>query len=199
VIGRIRGVLVEKRPPRIMVDCHGVGYELEAPMTTICVLPDIDQEVTLMTHLIVRDDAHLLFAFATEPERRLFRILIKVSGVGAKVALAILSGIQVEEFVKCVHAGEANRLTGLPGIGKKTAERLIVEMRDRVNDWTEGPVTVSGIESAVARDAVGDAISALIGLGYKPQEASRSVHALDSTNMSSEDIIREALKGFINN
>lgn len=199
MIGRIRGLLIEKRPPLVVVDCQGVGYEVEVPMTTLWVLPDITQEVTLLTHLVVRDDAHLLFGFATEAERRLFRTLIKVNGIGAKVALAILSGIQVDDFVECVHSGDAARLTALPGIGKKTAERLIVEMRDRVNDWSPaGPVAGAKTPLPVA-DAVSDAISALIGLGYKPQVASRCVHALDSAGMTSEDIIRESLKAFVKN
>lgn len=198
MIGRLRGVLVEKHPPRLVVECHGVGYELEAPMTTIWSLPDLHQEVLLHTHLVVREDAHLLFGFATLAERRLFQGLLKVSGVGAKVALAILSGIQADEFVVCVQQGDAARLTALPGIGKKTAERLIVEMRDRVADWSDGtPLAPAAFAAGVAPDAVTDAVSGLIALGYKPQDASRFVHALDTAGKPSEEIIREVLKGLV--
>ena len=198
MIGRLRGTLVEKHPPRLVVDCHGVGYELEAPMTTIWSLPDLNHEVLLYTQLIVREDAHLLFGFATVAERRLFQSLLKVSGVGAKVALAILSGIQADEFVLCVQQGDTARLTALPGIGKKTAERLIVEMRDRVADWSDGtPFVPTAAAVNTAPDAVSDAISGLIALGYKPQDASRFVHALDTAGKPSEEIIREVLKGLV--
>ena len=121
MIGRLRGTLIEKNPPQLVVDCGGVGYEIEAPMTTIWNLPEVDNAVNLYTHLVVRDDAHLLFGFATEAERLLFRSLLKVSGIGAKVALSILSGIESDEFVQCVNSGDSARLTALPGIGKKTA------------------------------------------------------------------------------
>ena len=134
MIGRISGLLIEKRPPQIIIDCNGVGYEIEAPMTTIWALPDINQQVSLYTHLAVRDDAHLLYGFSTEGERRLFRSLLKVNGVGTKMALVILSGMDANAFAECVHAEDTARLTALPGVGKKTAERLIVEMRDRVDD-----------------------------------------------------------------
>ena len=163
-------------------------------MTTVWSLPDLQATVTLLTHLIVRDDAHLLFGFATEEERKLFRSLIKVSGIGAKVALAILSGIEAGEFVQCVHESNAARLTALPGIGKKTAERLIVEMRDRVGDWAPVNVQAAATMSDGSGNAVSDAISGLIALGYKPPEASRLVLELDSVGKSSEDIIREVLK-----
>ncbi len=194
MISRIQGVLVEKRPPWIVIDCHGVGYELEVPMTTVWTLPDLNATVTILTHLIVRDDAHLLFGFATEAERKLFRSLIKVSGIGAKVALAILSGIETEEFVQCVHESNAARLTALPGIGKKTAERLIVEMRDRVGDWAPTNLPATATPGRPVGNAVSDAISGLIALGYKPPEASRLVLELDADGKSSEDIIREVLK-----
>jgi Holliday junction DNA helicase RuvA len=198
MIGRLRGILVEKHPPRLVVDCHGVGYELEAPMTTIWNLPDLNQEVLLYTQLIVREDAHLLFGFGTLAERRLFQSLLKVSGVGAKVALAILSGMQADEFVACVQHGDTARLTALPGIGKKTAERLIVEMRDRVADWSDGGhIAPAPSAGTAAPDAVSDAISGLIALGYKPQDASRFVHALQTTGKPSEEIIREVLKALV--
>jgi len=195
VIGRLRGTLLEKHPPRLLVDCQGVGYEVEASMTTIWALPDPGQEVTLHTTLIVREDAHLLFGFATLAERRLFQSLLKVNGVGARMALTILSGIQPEDFVVCIQRGDTARLTSLPGIGKKTAERLLVEMRDRVADWAsvEG-VSISLPSEAPPTDAVADAVSGLIALGYKPQEASRLVHAVDATGKTSEALIREVLR-----
>ncbi|HCU89092.1 MAG TPA: Holliday junction branch migration protein RuvA [Gammaproteobacteria bacterium] len=194
MISRIQGILIEKRPPWLVVDCNGVGYELEAPMTTVWTLPELNKTVTILTHLIVRDDAHLLFGFATEAERNLFRSLIKVSGIGSKVALAILSGIESKEFVQCVHESNAARLTALPGIGKKTAERLIVEMRDRVGDWAPANLNAMAAPSAPAGNAVNDAISGLIALGYKPPEASRLVLELDGNDKSSEEIIREVLR-----
>ena len=197
MIGRLRGLLIEKRPPRLLVECHGVGYEVEAPMTTIWALPELNQEVVLHTHLQVREDAHSLYAFATLAERELFQALLKVSGVGAKMALAVLSGMQVDEFVLAVQRGDATRLTTLPGIGKKTAERLIVEMRDRVSDWAgTAAVPVAGVPAMpAATDAVADAVSALISLGYKPQEASRLVSLVETDGKPSDAIIREVLRG----
>lgn len=197
MIGRIRGILVDKHPPRVLVDCHGVGYEIDAPMSTIWALPELNHEVVLHTQLVVREDAQNLYGFATLAERALFQGLLKVSGIGARMALAVLSGMQVDEFVVCVQRGDATRLTSLPGIGKKTAERLIVEMRDRVADWAEAtglPVT-SAVAVPPAGDAVADAVSGLIALGYKPQEASRLVHGLDTDGKTSEAIIREVLRG----
>jgi holliday junction DNA helicase RuvA len=194
LISRLQGILVEKCPPRVVIDCHGVGYELEVPMTTAWSLPDLNAQVTLLAHLVVRDDAHLLFGFATEGERRLFRDLIKVSGVGAKVALAILSGIEVGEFIRCVHESNTARLTTVPGIGKKTAERLIVEMRDRVGDWAPVAASAPAVPGSGRAEAVSDAINGLITLGYKPPEASRLVLELETAGKSSEAIIREALK-----
>jgi Holliday junction DNA helicase RuvA len=194
MISRLKGILAEKRPPWIVIDCHGVGYELEVPMTTVWLLPELNSEVVLLTHLVVRDDAHLLFGFATEAERQLFRSLIKVSGIGAKVALAILSGIEADEFVRCVHESNTARLTSLPGIGKKTAERLIVEMRDRVGDWALRDLPRAASATAVRADAVSDAISGLIALGYKPPEASRLVLETDTDGRQSDEIIRDVLK-----
>ncbi|MGH8659118.1 MAG: Holliday junction branch migration protein RuvA [Gammaproteobacteria bacterium] len=196
MIGRLRGLLLEKRPPFLLLEVQGVGYELEAPMSTFVNLPGLQKETSLYTHLIVREDAHLLFGFISENERRLFRALIKVSGVGAKLALAILSG-GPEEFVRCVQQSDATRLTRLPGIGKKTAERLIVEMRDRVAQWDEelaSGVHLGRAETA-AGDEVADAVAGLISLGYKPQEASRSVRAVAAKEgLSTEEIIRRALR-----
>lgn len=196
MIGRLRGILAEKKPPYLLLDVNGVGYELEAPMGTIFQLPEVGTEVTLHTHLVVRDDAHLLFAFATETERTLFRTLIKVNGVGAKLALTILSGISADEFARCVHDGDTASLVRLPGVGKKTAERLIVEMKDRLDDWQPAPVLpgAEGVATAPAGDAVKDAISALVSLGYKPPEASRLISKLDTEGLDSEELIRGALK-----
>jgi len=198
MIGRLTGVVLERQPPSLLVDVHGVGYELEAPMSTFYALPGGDRPVTLYTHLVVREDAQQLYGFASADERRLFRALIKVNGIGARLALAILSGIEVREFASCVELGDTARLTSLPGIGKRTAERLIVEMRDRLSDWSAPVAGAAGPQSpAPAGDAVADAVSALVALGYKPAEASRHVHALETAGRGSEDLIREALKAMV--
>jgi len=197
MIGRLRGKLIQKQPPWLLIDVQGVAYEVEAPMTTIYKLPAIDEELTLFTHLVIRDDAHLLFGFAEEQERLLFRTLIKVNGVGAKMALAILSGMEADEFAQCIRDGDGARLTRLPGVGKKTAERLIVEMRDKLKNWQSlsGSTTNSQNRSLViSSDPADEAVSALVSLGYKPQEASKYVLAVASDEMNSEEIIREALK-----
>ncbi len=196
MIGQLRGILAEKQPPLLLIDVGGVGYEVEAPMSTFYQLPETGATVTLHTHMVVRDDAHLLFGFASEGERRLFRTLIKVNGVGAKMALTILSGIAADEFARCVQENDTAALVRLPGVGKKTAERLIVEMRDRLDDW-EGAVTLPGVAPVEARggnDELRDAISALVSLGYKPPEASRLVSKVETEGLSSEEIIRAALK-----
>ena len=199
MIGYLRGTIKKKQPPLLLLDVQGVGYEVEAPMTTFYTLPKPEAEVKIFTHLLVRDDAHLLFGFATENERHLFRTLIKVNGVGAKMALTILSGMEADEFASCVQGNDAARLTKLPGVGKKTAERLIVEMRDKLNDI---PTSVSGAAmpdaaSEAANDPVNEAVSALIGLGYKAPEASRYVLAVAPEGLSSEELIREALKNSV--
>ncbi len=197
MIGRLRGTLLDKKPPQLLLDVGGVGYEVEAPMSTFYQLPAVGGEVILHTHLAVREDAHLLYGFASERERSLFRALIKVNGVGAKMALAILSGMNADTFVRCIQENDATSLTRLPGIGKKTAERLIVEMRDRLADWQDSGVlpVVMAAPAGAARDEVKDAVSALIALGYKPPEASRMVSAVAADGKTSEEIIREALKG----
>ena len=193
MIGRLHGVLLKKQAPHLLLDVNGVGYEVEAPMTTIYTLPEVGGEVTLHTCLIAREDAHLLFAFASEAERSLFRSLIKVNGVGAKMALAILSGIEAGEFYRCVRAGDAERLVRLPGVGKKTAERLVMEMRDRLGDEPDAAApTARGGDSSMD-----EAVSALVALGYKPQEASRLVLAVAEEGRSSEVLIREALKASV--
>ncbi|MBS1211579.1 MAG: Holliday junction helicase ruvA [Proteobacteria bacterium] len=195
MIGFLRGKLVAKQAPSLMIDVGGVGYELDAPMSTFFKLPAVGVEVTLHTHLVVREDAHALFGFLSESERALFRSLIRVSGVGAKLALGILSGISAEEFHRCVHSHDTAALVRLPGIGKKTAERLIIEMRDRL---PEG-IGLSGVPSSQASagepSPVQEAVSALIALGFKPQEASSMVRGLPAEGKSSEDLIRIALQG----
>ena len=196
MIGRITGILLEKKPPQLIVDCHGVGYELEAPMTTIWALPELNERVSLYTHLTIRDDAHLLYGFATDSERSMFRSLLKVNGVGTKMALGILSGMDADAFAACILAGDSARLTALPGVGKKTAERLIIEMRDRVT-LSESPQTGTVRPYTSVANPVDDAISGLIALGYKPQDASKYVHALETAGLSSENIIREVLKNLL--
>lgn len=197
MIGRLRGRLVHKAPPMLLIEVQGVGYEVEAPMTTFYQLPEIGEDIHLYTHLAVREDAHLLFGFATEGERQMFRTLIRVNGVGARMALTILSGIEADDFAVCIRDGDTARLTRLPGVGKKTAERLIVEMRDRLKDFHAATTTSQNTVKTGKTDSTDDAISALIGLGYKPQEASRFVHAVAMPEMSSEEIIREALKASV--
>lgn len=199
MIGRIRGVLIEKKPPHLLIDVQGVGYELEAPLSTFYHLPEVNASVSLYTHLAVREDAHLLFGFLTEAERRLFRTLLKVNGVGARLALTILSGSGVDEFAACIHSGDVHSLTRLPGVGKKTAERLVVEMRDRLEDWSSVLPRTEGGAGMAPADPVADAISGLVALGYRAQEASRYVHALDTADMTSEAIIREALRQIAKN
>jgi len=200
VIGRLRGLVAEKRPPHLLLDVGGVGYELEAPMSTFYRLPPVGEEAVLLTHLVVREDAHQLYGFATAAERDLFRDLIRINGVGAKMALAILSGISVEAFARCVHDGDAAALVRLPGIGRKTAERLIVEMRDRVGrpgEAAEAGAAATGVCAPVPGDPVADAVSALVALGYRPAEATRMVEAVDTKGLASEEIIRRALQAVL--
>lgn len=200
MIGHLRGRLVERRPPHLVIDVHGVGYEVEAPMSTFYRLAEADGEVHLLTHLVVREDAHLLFGFATEGERRLFRALLRVNGIGARLALTILSGIDADNFAACVQAGDAGRLMSLPGIGRKTAERLLIEMRDRLSDWQTSTVVATSLAPSAERgagDAVADAVSGLVALGYRPQEASRYVHEIRTEGLAAEQIIREVLRGLV--
>ena len=194
MIGSLTGTLAAKHPPRLLLEVGGVGYELEAPMSTFYSLPAVGDTVRLHTHLVVREDAHQLFGFASEAERSLFRSLLKVTGVGAKVALAILSGISVEGFSRCVLDNDVGALTRVPGIGKKTAERLVVEMRDRVGSGAAvaaGEVPLAAGETQTPRD---EACSALVALGYKPTEATRMLDAVKSEHTTSEALIREALR-----
>ena len=190
MIGYLNGTLVSKRPPELTMEVAGVGYELEAPMSTFYRLPEAGEPFTLLTHLLVREDAQLLYGFATEAERSLFRNLLKVSGVGARIALGILSGISAEGFRRSVFERDIGSLTRIPGIGRKTAERLMLEMADRL----EPPgVDVHGARQGAAR-AEGEARDALLALGYRPAEVNRMLAECDAAGMSSEQLIREALK-----
>jgi len=201
MIGRLRGILADKRAPDVLVDVAGVHYEVQVPMSTVYQLPSVGREVTLHTHLVVREDAHLLYGFHTLQERQMFRSLIKVTGVGPKMALAILSGMAVDEFVRTIRVNDIAGLTRMPGIGRKTAERLIVEMKDRLAEWgadlqVELPdaAPVAGYSERVVSQ---EAETALIALGYKPQEAARMIAGVmkaDPAMARSEDIIRQALR-----
>lgn len=201
MIGRLRGEVAAKQAPFLLLDVNGVGYELEAPLSTFFTLPEIGQSVMLYTHLVVREDAHVLYAFATESERALFRSLLKVSGVGAKMALAILSGMSAEEFARCVESEDVSALVRLPGIGRKTAERLIVEMRDRLAKLGEQsagvPITPAAQTAGRPRSEKADAVAALVALGYKPLDADRLVKAVESDGMDSESLIRAALQSTV--
>ena len=209
MIGRLRGLLAYKQPPNLMIDVQGVGYELEASLSTFANLPDVGGEVTLFTHLAIRDDAHNLYGFSNLSERSLFRSLIKVSGIGAKSALLILSGMNADTFSRCVQEGDTSALTRLPGIGKKTAERLVVEMRDRIGQLSMvGPGRVSTGELGATADTastatvVDDAVSALVALGYKPPEAVRMINTVAKTSgsgdeLASEELIRLALQSAV--
>lgn len=193
MIGRLKGVLVSKQPPWLLLDVNGVGYELEAPMSTFYDLPEIGREVVLCTHYAVKEDSVALYGFLREAERALFRTVQKVSGIGAKIALAILSGASVEEFSRLVQSGDIAALTRIPGIGKKTAERIIVELRDRV-DGLGGGVPGVSLVGAVPADPVSEASVALQQLGYKPAEVSRLVKDAAAPGDSAEAIIRKALR-----
>ena len=193
MIGRLKGILAHKQPPWIVVDVHGVGYELEAPMSTFYDLPELGREVALFTHYAQKEDSVALYGFLREAERRLFRDVQKVSGIGAKIALAILSGASVEDFARLVQVGDVTALTRIPGIGKKTAERLVVELRDRAADFA-GSGAIPGVKGAPPIDALGEAVVALQQLGYKPAEATRMASTAREDGDSAETIIRKALK-----
>jgi Holliday junction DNA helicase RuvA len=200
MIGFLRGILVHKAPPFLVLDVQGVGYEVEAPMTTFYDLPAINEEIKLHTHLVVREDAHILFGFSAEAERTLFRTLIKVNGVGPKLALTILSGQSAEEFHRCIQDNDTQALVRLPGVGKKTAERLVIEMRDRLPDLADS-VATSTNKTGATTPAIGnpkqEAVSALCSLGYKPLDASKMVQNISTEGKSCEDIIRLALQGAV--
>jgi Holliday junction DNA helicase RuvA len=198
MIGRLQGILLENRAPDLLIDVQGVGYDVQAPLSTAFKLPAVGQTVVLHTHLAVREDAHLLFGFGTQQERSLFRALIKTSGVGPKLALAILSGMEPDRFVQCIHAEDPSTLVKIPGVGKKTAERLIIEMRDRIKD-------LGGVERLLAMPVMGqaesdeprpqeDAENALVALGYKPVQAAKAISRVTEPGMDSQSLIRAALK-----
>lgn len=202
MIGQLRGTILEKQPPQLLLEVNGVGYEISAPMSTFYRLPDVGQTVLLHTHFVVREDGHYLYGFYGREERALFRTLLKVNGVGPKLALTILSGIDSNEFVHSVVNNDTANLVRLPGVGKKTAERLIVEMRDKFHDWhPTDTLMLNPLDGNPARStsnqATQDAVSALVALGYKPQEASRAIARIEEKNLNSEEIIRRALREMI--
>ncbi|MEO1201999.1 MAG: Holliday junction branch migration protein RuvA [Pseudomonadota bacterium] len=190
MIGSLSGRLTFKQPPSIIIECAGVGYDVETPMSTFFQLPAVGDELFLFTHLLVREDAQILYGFATDAERSLFRLLLRVRGVGAKIGLAILSAMSVSDFNRCIEYEDTTALSKIPGIGKKTAERLVIELRDRVDKAAPGEtVTVS-----VDKGAKAEAVDALVALGYRPAEVTRLVSTLDTDGQSAEQIIRAALK-----
>ncbi len=196
MIGFVRGKLVIKAPPHLTVDVGGVGYDIEAPMSTFYTLPAVGSEIRLLTHLTVREDAHILYGFGTQEERLLFRNLLKVSGVGPKMALAILSGVSIDGFATCVKLQDAAALTKIPGVGRKTADRLLIEMRDRLDAFggaSEQGAPVMGGENNLE----GEAWSALVALGYKPAEVTQMLKPHAGVASSTEDLIRRALQGTV--
>ncbi|NLY17123.1 MAG: Holliday junction branch migration protein RuvA [Gammaproteobacteria bacterium] len=199
MIGFLRGTLLDKQPPFITLDVNGVGYELEVPMTTLFQLPASGQSLELHTHLVVREDAQLLFGFYTRQDRQMFRELIRLKGVGPKLALALMSGMSAEELIACVQAEDIKQLTTVPGVGKRTAERLLVELKGKFKDWdVPAGLPLRGGETETSRPAGSaeqDAVSALVSLGFKPAEASRAVRAVFAEDLGSEDLIRLALRG----
>ncbi|CAG7856348.1 partial Holliday junction ATP-dependent DNA helicase RuvA, partial [biofilm metagenome] len=199
MIGFLRGKLIHKAPPLLLMDVQGVGYEVEAPMTTFYNLPALGAEILLHTHLVVREDAHILFGFSTEADRTMFRTLIKVNGVGPKLALTILSGLTGEEFHRCIYNNDTQALVRLPGVGKKTAERLVIEMRDRLPDLGDSGlshITTTNATIGIANaNPKQEAISALCSLGYKPLDAGKMVQHINVEGLSCEEIIRLALQG----
>ena len=196
MIGWISGIVRSKRPPTLILDVNGIGHELEAPMSTFTELPELGGPCELFVHQIIRDDAHNLYAFAAESDRDVFRMLLKVNGVGAKLGLAILSGMHVDALAVAVRDGDTASLSRLPGIGKKTAERLIIEMRDRLTQLPQTDLNISpGVTVAPRReDPVAEAVNALVALGYKPPEASKRVAALETDGLAIEEIVRRALQ-----
>ncbi|GLO60492.1 Holliday junction ATP-dependent DNA helicase RuvA [Vibrio sp. MACH09] len=206
MIGRLRGNLIEKQPPELLIEVSGIGYEVQMPMSCFYELPEIGEEAIVYTHFVVREDAQLLYGFNTTKERALFREVIKANGVGPKLGLAILSGMNAAQFVSCVEREDISTLIKLPGVGKKTAERLVVEMKDRLKGWGAGDLFTPATDAApvdsspqgmVSHNAEDEAVSALIALGYKPQQASKVVSQVIKADMSSEAVIREALKSMV--
>ncbi len=201
MIGRITGILLEKQAPELLIDVNGLGYEVLAPMTTIYKLGECGSNITLHTHFVVREDAQILFGFSDKQQRKLFRALIKVSGVGPKLGLSILSGIEADSFVRSIHEGDTATLVRIPGIGKKTAERLVVEMKDRLKEWhieSDLPLLAAANPQIASQDMwIQEAEGALIALGYKPTEAAKAISAIKVPVKGAEDLIRFALKGML--
>ena len=205
MIGRLRGILLEKQPPEVLLEVTGVGYEIQLPMSSFYPLPEIGQEAIIYTHFVVREDAQLLYGFSDKHERAMFRELIKVNGVGPKLALAILSGMSANQFVQCINSDAVSSLVKLPGVGKKTAERLVVEMKDRLKNWVGSDLLTpeadkmafeNGLENNVG-NAKDEAISALVALGYKPVLAEKVIKQVYQADMDCEALIRSALKSMI--
>ncbi|HKJ18201.1 MAG TPA: Holliday junction branch migration protein RuvA [Xanthomonadales bacterium] len=193
MIARLSGTLIQKQPPLILIDVGGVGYEVEAPLGVFSDLPETGSQVVILTHLLIKDDGHTLYGFSSDAQRTLFRQLLKISGIGAKLALTILSGTSGDELARMVMEGDTASLVKLPGIGKKTAERLIIELKDKIDGVDVSFSPMAGV-GAPSTEPAGEAVRALASLGYKPQEAQRMVRAVLEPDMSSEDIIRNALK-----
>jgi Holliday junction DNA helicase RuvA len=200
MIGRLSGVLIEKQAPDLLIDVNGVGYEVQAPLSSFLDIGPVGSKITLLTHLVVREDAQLLYGFSDKMQRIMFRTLIKVSGVGPKLALGILSSMDADTFARCIQHHEVTALTKLPGVGKKTAERLIVEMQDRLTEWqTQAPLwaAVEHADASSRNHLLSEAEAALISLGYKPQEAAKMLSKMPAEIDSSEEMIRRALKGMM--
>ncbi len=195
MIGTLRGLLTAKQAPQIILECNGVGYQVETPMSTFLELPPIGQEVFLYTHLQVREDAQILYGFASDKEKALFRSLLRVSGVGAKIALSVLSAMSVNDFQRCVRLEDTAMLVKIPGVGRKTAERLIIEMRDRLEKMAGAESAKAGVQSTEPRN---EAVDALVALGYKPAEIKKLLAQLETSGKSAEEIIRLALKRAVN-
>lgn len=201
MIGQLHGKILDKQPPQLLLDVNGVGYEIDAPMSTFYRLPEIGQVVTLLTHFVVREDAHHLYGFYSREEKSLFRTLLKVNGVGPRLALTILSSVEPDEFVRCIIHNDTASLTRMPGVGKKTAERLIIEMRDKLSGWQANASSEASLLKTPTNNGrnqvIQDAISALVSLGYKPPEASRAIAKIDDGAISSEELIRRALREMV--
>ncbi|UTM56334.1 Holliday junction branch migration protein RuvA [Photobacterium sp. CCB-ST2H9] len=206
MIGRLRGIIIEKQPPEVVIEAGGLGYEVQMPMSCFYELPEPGKEVTIATHFVVREDAQLLYGFNKKSERDLFREVIKANGVGPKLGLAILSAMTASQFVLCVENEDVTTLVKIPGVGKKTAERLLVEMKDRLKGWGEGDLFTPALDTAASQAqpmvsaqnrAEDEAVSALVALGYKPQMASKVVAQVAQEGMQSETIIREALRSMV--
>lgn len=206
MIGRLRGTLLEKIAPEVLIECGGIGYEVTMPMTSIYALPEINEQAVIYTHFVVREDAQLLYGFANKIERRLFRLVIKVNGVGPKLGLAILSSMSADQFVSCVAHDDLTSIVKIPGVGKKTAERLLIDMRDRLKDWQVTTTTATTSDSlpielhhekTFVSNAKGDATNALVSLGYSQQQADKAVRSVFKAELTSEDLIRDALKAML--